>query len=1002
MAYCCVPHCCSDSKKKLEGVSFHEIPADLELREAWIKVIRRDKWTPCTTSNYSRVCSQHFKEADFLEGKRRRLRKGVVPSVFQHYPLHLQPRNETPRSNASIRKRSLSSDAQKDGLPRKMRNQTRNETAPTPSSSALHETGNKSTLQSTADLTDHGLVKNTVPLRALALGSPTASETEDKLAPPHTADLPRQWSPRNAEPLYSSTQGCPTGVETEDESTSLGTTDFTENRSPPNLEEATMSEDQVTQPEVTVTAVTEKATQVDVRASNSLLIMERSKWKRKERDLKQQIERLRKTVDGYKEELQKLRDDCHVADLEYIRERCDEKNQPAMFLLEQIANFKRKKPSWSEDTIRHSIVLRHLSTKLYEHMRHEELLKLPSRNTLQNYLGTVNGETGFNSLVEARLKTEIEHLPAPQSKTCSVIVDEMRIQQKLQYNKQQDAFVGHTDMGLAEEADTEPVLANSLLCFVINGLASSCRIPVAYYFTNGLNGSQLSKLLVFVMTKVESTGFRVIRVVTDNHKVNVSAMKILCGGVLTYRIEHPCDPQRLLFLSFDYCHVVKNLRSQFLARSIGKDGKVSSSHLKKLYELQKKWLVKPVRFLSRKHVYPNNIEKMNVRRAVEVLSPDVTSALSYMKNQAGHCSDASFASAGPSIQFMENVYRWFTLHDTSNKTQHIHQNFPDTRHYDDPEDSRLEWLETTFPLYLEDLKNGASHPQQFLTKETHEALLLTTYSTVACIRHLLTEEKFFFVLTRKFSSDPVESLFGTLRRAVGCNDQLDVRSTLCGLEKILKTGIAAVSQESNVAHRDGPTQLHTLQAVQPQPAKEPLQLSRDATFVLGRLRISKVRQRLPTLQLSATVYVGGYIARIVAEKMACENCCAITTKPMSNQPVQQLTRYQDRGGLMYPSDDLMHVLDALREFVEIVLKDNPKLPKPMKTLLSYTVPALCSSPLLRCQADGEGEHRKQFAELVCTRFIRPLLVNYAFLQTDKHDVYKGFGKKPLSRKYVKL
>lgn len=105
-------------------------------------------------------------------------------------------------------------------------------------------------------------------------------------------------------------------------------------------------------------------------------------------------------------------------------------------------------------------------------------------------------------------------LPTPQSKTCSIIVHKMRIQQKLQYNKQQNAFVGHTDVGLAEEADTEPVLANSLLCFVINGLASSCRIPVAYFFTNGLNGSQLPKLLVCVMREVESTRFRVICVMT--------------------------------------------------------------------------------------------------------------------------------------------------------------------------------------------------------------------------------------------------------------------------------------------------------------------------------------------------------------------------------------------------------------------------------------------------------------------------------------------------------
>ncbi|CAN8007159.1 unnamed protein product [Ixodes pacificus] len=65
-------------------------------------------------------------------------------------------------------------------------------------------------------------------------------------------------------------------------------------------------------------------------------------------------------------------------------------------------------------------------------------------------------------------------------------------------------------------------------------------------------------------------------------------MKILCGGFLTYRIEHPCNSERLLFLSFDYCHVLKNVRSQFLARDMGKDGEISSSHIKKIYDMQKK------------------------------------------------------------------------------------------------------------------------------------------------------------------------------------------------------------------------------------------------------------------------------------------------------------------------------------------------------------------------------------------------------------------------------
>ncbi|KAH6925841.1 hypothetical protein HPB50_011089 [Hyalomma asiaticum] len=147
-------------------------------------------------------------------------------------------------------------------------------------------------------------------------------------------------------------------------------------------------------------------------------------------------------------------------------------------------------------------------------------------------------------------------------------------------------------------------------------------------------------------------------------------MTLLGGGLLTYRIEHPCDCNRLLFLSFDPCHVLKNVRSQFLAHP---KGEVSSSYIKKLYELQKDLVVKPVRYLSRKHVYPNNIEKMNVARAIQVLSPDVSAALEHLRDQAGHTSSVSFADAGQTIIFMQNIYRWFVLHDTSNTTQHVHK-----------------------------------------------------------------------------------------------------------------------------------------------------------------------------------------------------------------------------------------------------------------------------------------------------------------------------------------
>lgn len=156
----------------------------------------------------------------------------------------------------------------------------------------------------------------------------------------------------------------------------------------------------------------------------------------------------------------------------------------------------------------------------------------------------------------------------------------------------------------------------------------------------------------------------------------------------------------------------------------------------------------------------------------------------------------------------------------------------------------------------------------------HEALLLTTYSTVSCIRYLLKTEKFFFVVTRKFSSDPVESFFGTLRRSVGCNDQLDARSAISGFEKVLKTGIAAASGDSNVLRSDKPGPSSGLQLPRPQECSEAVDLPVAALNLLKHLKSARVSPSFPTLQHSATVYLGGYIRRIVEEHAACEDCCA--------------------------------------------------------------------------------------------------------------------------------
>lgn len=84
--------------------------------------------------------------------------------------------------------------------------------------------------------------------------------------------------------------------------------------------------------------------------------------------------------------------------------------------------------------------------------------------------------------------------------------------------------------------------------------------------------------------------------------------------------------------------------------------------------------MKPVRFLTRKHVYPSNIEKMSVRPAVQIFSPPVTAALQYMKDQAGHTCDIEFAPVGPTVEFIKMMCKWIAVMDVSNTRQHIHKN----------------------------------------------------------------------------------------------------------------------------------------------------------------------------------------------------------------------------------------------------------------------------------------------------------------------------------------
>jgi hypothetical protein len=125
-------------------------------------------------------------------------------------------------------------------------------------------------------------------------------------------------------------------------------------------------------------------------------------------------------------------------------------------------------------------------------------------------------------------------------------------------------------------------------------------------------------------------------------------------------IAHPYNPGLKFFMSFDYCHALQN-----------------ANYLKELLGIQEKLIIKPVRYLTKKHIYPSNVEKIKVHLAVQIFSPPVIAAAGKNGNLISDCS--------ATVKYMENMYKFFQIHDVSNKAQHIHQRDANTAPYTNTE-----------------------------------------------------------------------------------------------------------------------------------------------------------------------------------------------------------------------------------------------------------------------------------------------------------------------------
>jgi hypothetical protein len=218
----------------------------------------------------------------------------------------------------------------------------------------------------------------------------------------------------------------------------------------------------------------------------------------------------------------------------------------------------------------------------------------------------------------------------------NIALDEVAIKPNGTYVKHVDKLVGHVDMAGIVETKNENKLANKSLKFAINSLANSlCTIIVGYFLVNKMTAEELSKLTLHVIEEVERTGFVVVGAVADNASKNTKMFKMINPDqILSHVIPHPNDAKRKLFLSFDSSHIIKNVRNQFIDRSLQRNGKpIKFDFIKRLHLKQKFMLLKFVKKLSKRHLESTTIERQNVQRALDIFSRPMAAALEALRRR---------------------------------------------------------------------------------------------------------------------------------------------------------------------------------------------------------------------------------------------------------------------------------------------------------------------------------------------------------------------------------
>lgn len=161
------------------------------------------------------------------------------------------------------------------------------------------------------------------------------------------------------------------------------------------------------------------------------------------------------------------------------------------------------------------------SSKCYQYLT--QVFNLPSIRTLQSILQKVNIHPGPINFMNQHLKKQIG-LMKERDKVCFLMWDEMSLQLHVDYDATKKHILGFEDFGKKRSAR----FADHALVFMIRGIQSGWKFPLAYYFYDGvLKTDQLIEWIKDIAKIIIESGLYLVAFICNDEKRNITAINKL-------------------------------------------------------------------------------------------------------------------------------------------------------------------------------------------------------------------------------------------------------------------------------------------------------------------------------------------------------------------------------------------------------------------------------------------------------------------------------------------